>query len=564
MNTVLLDLAVIMGVATILGIIARLLGQPLLLAYLAAGIVISGLGFLQFGQESALKTFADLGIMFLLFLVGLEINYTSLRMVGKASLIVGIGQIILTFAIGFLIGILFGFPLVSSAYIAIALTFSSTIIIVKLLSDKRDINNLYGKISIGLLLVQDFIAILLLIFLSGIEAGNDMLAANLALTVLKGAALFAIMLALGKTLLPAAVRLVGASQELLFLTSIAWVFALVTLVQYIGFSLEIGGFLAGLALANSSEHFEIASRIRPLRDFFIVLFFVILGSFVAGSDFSGLSLPIIAFSLFVLIGNPLIVLGIMGIMGYRKRTSFLTGITVAQVSEFSLILAALGLRLGHITPQDTALIAATGVISIAISAYMIMYAETLYQWCSPFLGIFQRTHTIENGQNPKELAKSIILIGYHRTGQSIATNLDKKDLLIVDFDPESIELLRQHGFDFLFDDVNDAQMFHRLNLSKAKLIISTSPELQVNLGLLVALKKLKQKRSAHWRIIVRARTEEELRVLYENGADYVLLPHFTAGQHLGKLINSKKVLTSLKRLRENDLRMLTKEQRLLV
>lgn len=559
MNSAILDLALVMVIAAGFGMIARLLKQPLLLAYLFAGIVISALGFLHINDQQTFKTFSDLGIMFLLFLVGMEINYTSLRMVGKASLIVGFGQIALTFAVGFLLAILFNFSLISAAYISIALTFSSTIIIVKLLSDKRDINNLYGKISIGFLLVQDFIAILLLIFLSGIEQGNQLLAANLALTIFKAITLFIIMLVLGKTLLPAVLDIIGGSQELLFLASIAWVFLLVALVGQIGFSVEIGGLLAGLSLANSSEHFEIASRVRPLRDFFIVIFFVVLGSLAVSSHFSGLALPIIVFSLFVLIGNPLIVLCIMGAMGYRKRTSFFAAITVGQISEFSLIITALGLRLGHITQQDTSIIAATGVITITASTYMIMYTEKLFQILSPYLRLFERANPIERGVDPKTVSKPIILIGFHRTGRSIAANLSKEDLLVIDFDPESIERLRQQGFDFLFDDINDPEVLEQLNLRHTKLIISTSPELSINLGLLTILKKLKQKKSAKWRIITRARTEEELRILYTQGADYVLLPHFTAGWHLGKLVYSDPDGKILSTLKEKDLAMLTKE-----
>lgn len=555
-SSTLLDLAFVMIIAAGFGMIARLLRQPLLLAYLVAGILISSLGFLNLNNQETFRTFSDLGIMFLLFLVGLEINYTSLRTVGRTSLIVGIGQIIFTFAIGFLLAILFSFPLISSAYIAITLTFSSTVIIVKLLSDKRDMNNLYGKISVGFLLVQDFVAILILIFLSGIDAGNNVFVANLALTIFKGIALFILMLLLGRTLLPAIVNIIGASQELLFLVSIAWVFTLVSFVQYIGFSIEIGGFLAGLALANSIEHYEIASRIRPLRDFFVVIFFVILGSFTVMSSASGLIIPVVIFSLFVLVGNPLIVLIIMGLLGYRKRTSFFAGVTVAQISEFSLVIAALGLKLGHITSQDTALIAATGVITIAGSTYLIIYAEKLYQWLEPFLSLFERKHLSEDA-NSKQLSRPIILIGYHRTGQSIAANLPKEELLIIDFDPDSIPLLQNQGFDFLLDDIGDTQLMQRLDLSKTKLIISTSPELNTNIGLVVAVKRLKKKKPS-LKVIVRARMQEELNILYEYGADYVLLPHFTAGQHLGRLIRAeiKNHFASLKELKEKDLALL--------
>lgn len=318
------DLALIVLIAAILSLIAKFLKQPLILAYILAVVLITYLGFLNIDIESTetFQVFSNLGIMFLLFLVGLEINYSSLRLVGKSSLIIGLGQIIFTAGFGFLLALIFDIGYLAATYISIALTFSSTIVIIKLLSDKRDINSLYGKISIGFLLVQDLVAILILVVLSGIErtAGVDWY--GLLATVIKGAVLFAIMLWFGRKALPYLFDKIARSQELLFLISLMWVFLVAAIVTRVGFSIEIAGFLAGLALANSSENHQIASKIRPLRDFFIVIFFVVLGSSLVLSNLGGLSWPIVVFSLFVLIGNPLIVLILMGLMGYRKRTSF--------------------------------------------------------------------------------------------------------------------------------------------------------------------------------------------------------------------------------------------------
>ena len=325
MTSGLFELAIIILIAAGLGIAARLLKQPIILAYIFTGIIIGILSFFNLNNRELFQTFSELGITFLLFLVGLEINYSSLRLVGKASVLIGLGQIVFTAVIGYFIALFFDFNQLQSLYIAIALTFSSTIIVVKLLSEKKDSNSLYGKISIGLLLVQDFVAILILIFLAGIQANKGIVLSAIILTAIKGLILFIAMLWLGRKILPLVFNKIAQSQELLFLTSLAWCLGIATAVAKTGFSIEIGGFLAGLALANSSEHFQISAKIRSLRDFFILIFFVILGSSLIFSDFSGLTLPIIVFSLFVLIGNPLIVLIIMGLLGYRKRTSFMCG-----------------------------------------------------------------------------------------------------------------------------------------------------------------------------------------------------------------------------------------------
>ena len=532
------DLAVIVLIAAVLSLVAKFLKQPLILAYILAGVLVTYLGFLSIDIESTetFQVFSNLGIMFLLFLVGLEINYSSLRLVGKPSLIIGLGQIIFTVGFGFILALIFDIGYLPAAYISIALTFSSTIVIVKLLSDKRDINSLYGKISIGFLLVQDLVAVLILVVLSGIERGVGINWQGLLGTVLKGAVLFAIMMWFGRKALPYLFDKIARSQELLFLISLMWVFLVAAIVTKVGFSIEIAGFLAGLALANSSENHQIASKIRPLRDFFIVIFFVVLGSTLVLSNLGGLSWTILAFSLFVLIGNPLIVLIIMGLMGYRRRTSFFAGVTVAQISEFSLVIAALGLKLGHIDNSMVALITAVGVITITASSYMIVYSHEIFKRLSRFLMIFERKSLVIKDAKEGFLKKKVVLVGCNRVGESIARFLSKKNLLVVDFDPDVTEKLRKSGFEYVFGDMNDEEVFDKIRKSGAKLIISTNPDLEDNLAF---LEKLKLFGKAKPKIVVRAETDNEAKILYKKGVDYVLFPQITSGEYLGKALSKK-------------------------
>lgn len=559
MTTPILDLALVMSIAAGLGILARYLRQPLILAYIAAGIAISTWGVFHINDTETFQIFSDLGIMFLLFLVGLEINYTSLRLVGKPSLIIGGAHTLITFVVGFVLSLAFEFDYLTSAYIAIAFTFSSTIIVIKLLSDKRDLNSLYGKITVGFLLVQDIIAIFLLVLLSAMQPDDALNIGAISFTLLKGAVLFAGMYALSVYALPRVSEFFAGSQELLFLASLAWVFIVGAAVSQLGFSLEIGGFLAGIALANASEHSQIASRIRPLRDFFVVIFFVILGSILTVSDFTGLLLPVIVFTLFVLAAKPLIMLIVMRPLGYRKRTSFYTGILSSQVSEFSLILVTLGQSVRHIDSQAVSLVSTVAILTIIASTYFISHAAKLFAWAGPYLGIFEREEGLKNNSPEETLQRPIVLFGYHRTGQSIAAHLPKNDLLVVDFDPESIDLLKKQGFTFLFDDMNDSDIWERAGLNKAHLIISTAPNFEDNLMLLSECRKIREKNHS-MKIIVRAKTEEELKILYHQGADYVLLPHFTAGQYLGRVLRTDPHLESLERLKAKDFAVLRKEQ----
>lgn len=558
------ELAIIICLAAILGIVAKFLKQPLILAYIGTGIVIGlverSFGIFNIGDREIFLLFSQLGIMFLLFLIGLEMNYSSLKTVGKTSIIVGLGQIAFTFIFGYIISILLNFSSLHSAYIAIALTFSSTIIIVKMLSDKKSINSLYGKISIGFLLVQDFIVILMLIILAGLETGEGFVLERLIYTFVIGIFLFGTMLVLGRKAFPYLFHKISKSQELLFLVSIAWVFAMVAIIEIlqrgtgIAFSIEVAGFLAGLALANSSENFQIANRIKPLRDFFILIFFVILGSSIIFYDFTALGAPIIILSLFVLIGNPLIVMVIMGLfMHYRKRTSFMAGITVAQISEFSLILVALGFRLGHLTEEIVALVAAIGIITITTSSFMIIYSDKIYTFITPFLSFFERKETRENVLFA-DLSKPIILIGYDRTGKSIASSLPKEKLLIIDFNPDIITELDEMGYSCFYGDIIDPLIFNNINFSKAEIIISTSPSLEDNINLITGIKLA----GKEGKVILRAESKEDAKILYEKGADYVFVPLYSSGQYLGKILSADPELKNLEELKNKDLEFINK------
>lgn len=553
------ELAIVILLATALGILARFFKQPLILAFIFTGAIITYFGFFQLNNREILQTFSDLGIMFLLFLVGLEIDFDSLKMIGKTSIIIGLLQIIFTFAIGFIISLALHFSQLHSAYIALALTLSSTVIVVKLLSEKKDTHSLYGKISTGILLVQDLVAVLILIFLSGIKSGSGLVVGDLVFTFLKGIVLIIAVLFIGRKILPLLFDRISYSQELLFLTSISWVFLLGAIVSNpkVGFPIQISGLLAGLALANSSENFQIFAKIKYLRDFFVLIFFVILGSSFVVSGISHILFPVIILSLFVLIGTPLIILLIMGAMGYRKKTSFLTGINIAQVSEFSLVLATSGLQLGHLTKDIVAIITATSIITIAASTYFIIYSEEIFELFSPALSIFEKKKLKEKYTGDGINNKPIILIGSHRLGQSIAYNIPKEQLLIIDFDPQVIEELKHAGYEYLFGDSIDEEIFERAYFQHAKLIISTVPDFKDNMTLLQGLNSLK-KSGATFKIIMRASDEQEMKMLYHHGVDYVIFPHFTSGQYLGRSIAIDPEMNILEELKNRDLKIIRK------
>jgi Kef-type K+ transport system membrane component KefB len=413
------EISIIIAITFVISGILHLLKQPLVIGYIFSGIIVGPSLLNLVTSPETMGIFAHIGIALLLFTVGLSLNPRMIKDVGKVSIITGLGQVIFTSGIGFLIATALGFSTIVSLYIAVALTFSSTIIIMKLLSDKGDTDTLYGKIAIGFLLIQDLVVVLVLIVVASLSGGFSLQALAFGLLV-KGVGLLGAILWASYYILPRVTKLVAKSQEFLLLFSIGWCMVFASLTYALGFSIEIGALLAGVTLAMSPYRYEISSKMRPLRDFFIVLFFILLGSQMEFLDISTQIVPIAVFSTFILIGNPIIVMSLMGMLGYTKRNSFLAGLTVAQISEFSLIFISLGISVGHLSKEVLSLVTVVGLITIAGSTYMILYADKLYVLLERYLSIFERSgKKVDDHKYKGKGSYDIILFGYNRIGFDI-------------------------------------------------------------------------------------------------------------------------------------------------
>ena len=530
------QISLLLGLASIFGILARRFKQPILVGYLFAGLAAAYFGLI--GESEIIKNLGKIGVALLLFLVGVEMNIREIPTIGKAALYTGLGQMLFTFVIALSAGLLFGFGLLPSIYIAIAMSFSSTIIIVKLLSEKKDLDTLYGKVAVGFLLVQDLVAVLILMFLAGMGSGGVTIAGYIFIAI-KGALLIIAVWALSKKVLPYLFeRYVAESVELLFIVSIAWALGVAALVAGpLGLSLEIGGFMAGLALSNLPEHLEIASRTRPLRDFFLTLFFLTLGASLLVEGIGSIIFPALVFSLLVLIGNPIIVMIVMGFLRFKKRTSFLSSVTVAQISEFSLIVMAAGLALNHVSQSHVALTVIVAAITMTISTYIILGADKIYLRLKNKLSIFEREIFTE----PQVLAKDtysdhIILIGCGRTGKRLLSLFSRKKVpyIIVDYNPDLYTQMIAEKKPIVFGDISDPEILEAVSVERARMIISTSADFTDNLALLDYLKKQRRKPTT----VFEAPTREEAIKLYESGANYVVLPEVLAGEHLRHILSS--------------------------
>jgi Trk K+ transport system NAD-binding subunit len=335
--------------------------------------------------------------------------------------------------------------------------------------------------------------------------------------------------------LPRIMKVAAKSQEFLLIFSIGWLLLLAVIFGYLNFSIEIGALLAGIILSVSPYHYEIKLKMNVLRDFFILFFFVLLGSQMVFMNISEFLLPIAVFSVFIIVGNPLIVMILMGSLKYTKRNGFLAGLTVAQISEFSLILVALGVRVGHVSTDVLSMVTAIGLMTIFGSTYMIMHANKLYSYISRYLGVFERRgKKIDEHIYHKGKHHDIILFGYNRLGFSLLESVKnlKKKFLIIDCDPEIIIDLAKDGYDCRYGDANDMELLNDLDFSRAKMIISTIPDIETNLLLIKRARKSNRKAII---LTVSHQIEEALK-LYESGATYVVMPYFLGGHYTSTLI----------------------------
>jgi Kef-type K+ transport system membrane component KefB len=477
------EIAALLTIAAVIGFVGHWLRQPLIVSFIAVGLLAgpSALDLVRSGGK--IDLLAELGIAVLLFLVGLKLDVKLIRSLGGVALTTGLGQIVFTSVIGYLIGLALGLDHVASLYVAIALTFSSTIIIVKLLSDKREIDSLHGQIALGFLIVQDLVVVLAMVVLSAIAVGTSVAgAAQGSITTILALGLvliFAVIMFSRFVANPLTERLARA-PELLLVFAVAQAAIFAALADTAGLGKEVGGLLAGISLASSPYREAIAARLAPLRDFLLLFFFIALGAKLDLSQLGANVPAALVFSIFVLVGNPLIVLAIMGVMGYRKRTGFLAGLTVAQISEFSLIFVAMGVTLGHVQADALGLVTLVGLVTIAASTYLITYSHRIYPIFEPWLGVFERRVTFRESDEPvrpRQYGPFILVFGLGRFGTALGLRLAKRGVRVlgVDFNPSAVRRWRTAGLDAVYGDATDPEFLEHLPLKEANWIVLTIP-----------------------------------------------------------------------------------------
>ena len=531
------EIALLLLVCALAGALFVRLRQPLLIAYIVVGIAVGPTGFGLVAAHDQVALLAQIGVTVLLFVVGLKLDLHHVRHIGPVALATGIGQLTFTIAFGFVIVRLLGKGAMEALYVAVALTFSSTIIIVKLLSDKRELDSLHGRIAVGFLIVQDVAVVVAMMAMSTLR-GSSLAGDAALLTVLwslawRLAAVAALMVVLMRWVLPGAVAAMARSQELLLVFAIAWGLALAALGEWAGFSKEAGAFLAGFSLASTPYREAMNARLTGIRDFLLLFFFIDLGARLDFSTLGAEVMPAVVLSLFVLVGNPLIVMAIMGWMGYRKRTGFLAGLTVAQISEFSIVFVAMGITLGHVGVQALGLTTLVGLVTITVSTYMILYSQPLYERLAPWLGPFERRRPLRELAVERERygdgEPEAVVFGLGRYGSRLLEQLRAAgiDAIGVDFDPEAVRQLRRRHLPVRFGDGEDADFVESLPLARLRWVITTFPQWESNRALLHALHSA----GFNGRVAGAARDAAHGRELAAAGVQRILNPFDDAADH---------------------------------
>jgi len=531
-----ISLSVIVGIVLLVLWLMKILKQPMIIGYILTGVIISLFLPTVIHGNVAFHSFSSFWISFLLFMVGMELNPLIIKDIGKTSLVAWFFQVLLTSILWFFLSMRLWFDQMTSIYIWIWFSFSSTIVVLKLLSDRGETETTFGILSIGMLIVQDIIVMLLLlgiVTMKNLSWTNDIMV--IAALIGKIILLWWWLFFVSKYIIPKLTKKIAESQEYLFLFSIWRCFILWTVFYLLWFGIEMWALIAWITLASSSYRYEITSRIKPLRDFFIVMFFVLLWSQI---NFNAQLLSywpqIVIFSLFVIIAKPFITMLILWLLWHTKKNNFLAWSSLGQISEFSFLIITMWIASGFVKdPNILSIVTLVWLITIASSSYIVVYGEKIYHHIKKVLKIIPWNWNKEY----KKMNQSdfeIILFGYWRFGSNLYSTLSPKhkDILVIDEHPAIISHLQNHHIPCIYGDVWDIEFLERLNIKNTKMIISTVKAFDESMALLKTIKQ----NNLHIIVVLISNHIQEAIKLYEEWADYVIMPHYIWVDHTSLML----------------------------
>jgi Kef-type K+ transport system membrane component KefB len=542
------NIALCMVAASILGFIMKLTKQPLILGYVLAGVVIGPIGLRLITDNSEIATISEIGLILLLFMIGLEIDLKKMLSAGSKVIVPGILQFPLCLGAGYLafhglkaVGLSVGESAYAELYCAIAISMSSTMIVVKLLFDKFELDTLPGRITVGILVFQDIWAIMVLAVQPNFA---DPRIGAIALTFLRGALLVGAALLASRYVLPIVYRTVARVPELLLVISLGWCFmvALVAALPQVGLSMEMGALIAGVSLATFPYNVDVIAKVVSIRDFFITLFFVALGMTIPLPQGNVLLVA----GVVALIAIAVRFFGIFGVLyslNSGHRASLLATINLGQISEFALVILTLGVALVHVEGGTLTTITWVFALLAVASTYGITYSHPLQRGMSRVLnsvGILDLASVQEETGGDHQ--HPIVMLGFFRIASAFLDEVLRKhphlkeSIKVVDFNPEVREKLTSMGVACVYGDVSNADTLHHANIHHAQLVLCTIPDAFLKGTNNEKLVDLVRKLCPHAKVLVTAERTTHARELYDVGADYVIQPSVLAGESVAKAV----------------------------
>ena len=544
------DFGILFLIIVVVSFLVKVIKQPIIMGYVLAGLIFS-LMIKDSSRGDQIIILSELGITFLLFLMGLEFDLKSLKHLGKDILIATLQQSIVFFGVAFGLALAFKFSITESVYIGILFMFSSTLLVAKWIDDKKENNTLYGKITLGTLIIQDVLAIIALSFLSVIQEKSLM---KIFIAPLTGLALLLFVVLFTRYVLNFLFKIAVRYPELLFIFSLGVCFLFVEIAPLLGYSTTIGAFLAGITIANTLYKNDVYTRLKPLIVFFNMLFFVGLGFQIK----VGLSLSIIIFILILtllsLLLKPIIIYFTLKMRGYDMKTSVITGLNLSQLSEFGIIIIAGGIS-GSVVSKSIGAIAVISIIATMIlSSYLIKYDKKIFKKCEKYLlkidsKFKHKSDGMQQEFGHEDIAEAnVIFFGYHDIGKDLYSKLSGmgKKILVIENDPSNIALLKKEEIPHIYNSINNPDFFEKLNLSKAEIVISSLIDIEDNKIIIEHAKKTNPATT----VILSAKNLKDSIELYNKNADYVICPTYLNEQQvtvvledyatdIKKLINKK-------------------------
>ena len=526
------DFAMLFLVVAAISFSVKLIKQPIIIGYIISGFIFS----FFIGADAAgsqIMSMAELGITFLLFLMGLEFSLSSLKYLGKDIFIATSLQTIALFFVAFVLAKLLGFNTNESIYLAILFMFSSTLLVAKWVEDRKETSSLHGKMILGILVVQDIFAILILSILNLFrETGIE----GIMLVPLKGFILAAIAFIFARYILNRLFRFALKYPELMFVLSLGICFLFVEISPLLGYSTSIGAFIAGITLANTEYKNDILGRLKPLIIFFNMLFFVGMG-FQLDTDFAPKAVSLmIMFLVLCFIAKPVAVYLTLKLRGYDLRTAFKVALSLSQFSEFGMIIIFAGIAAGLVSAEIGPIAILLIVATMAISSYLIKYESLLFRYCENSLKkidvIFKSKKNEEESKNLK--GYNIIFFGYYDLGKEFFSKLEGrgKKILVIENDPQNIRILKNEKIPFVYGSIYNPYFLDRIDFNNVEIAVSSLVNAEDNKLIIKTIKRNNPKAI----IIATAKSVSSSLELYDTGADYVIYPSYLNEQNVSVLL----------------------------